>query len=164
MLSLADTNKNFMVSALGCLLVMIGSIMLESYPVIFLNLIWTIISLFAYFDKQLLPEHLSKKFLSLLYISFSVGIVSVILHFTKFEIFDFQNIAAYQTMFIYVFAYSLFVSKVIDKRQYLIWTTLGLFILFPHLILHFQYSVLFNEIFGAVVGILGIIRLTKKEK
>ena len=166
MLSLADTKYNFIISAFGCFLVMVGSIMLKSYPVIWLNLIWRIISLWAYFDKNLLPENLSEKYLILLYISFIVGIISVGFHFTGLNLFiiDFENIAAYQTMFIYVFAYSLFVSKVIDKRQYLIWTTLGFFILFPHLILHFQYSVLFNEIFGAVVGILGIIRLNRKIK
>lgn len=163
-LSLSNSKYNFIISALGCFLVIIGSVILESYPIVVLNFLWMVISIYAFFDKKILPKSINKKYLFLLYLSFLLGLISVLCHFLniKIELINFESIAAYQTTFIYLFAYVLFVEKIIIKKEYLIWTTLGFFILFPHLMYNFQYSVLFNEVIGAIIGILGIIKIKKE--
>ena len=164
-LSFSNNKYNFLISALGCFFVIIGSLILKSYPVVFLNLIWLILSLSAYFEKKILPEKINNNFLYTLHFSFLIGILSVCLHLSgiKSIFIDFESLAAFQTTFIYLFAYVLFIEKIITKKEYLIWTTLGFFILFPHLLFHFQYSVMFNEILGAILGILGIIKIVRKE-
>lgn len=164
-LSFSNNKYNFLISALGCVFLIIGSLILKSYPVVFLNSIWLILSLSAYFEKKILPEKINNNFLYALHFSFLIGILSVCLYLFEIKsvFINFENLAAFQTTFIYLFAYVLFIEKIITKKEYLIWTTLGFFILLPHLIFYFQYSVLFNEVFGAILGILGIIKIIKKE-
>lgn len=61
-------------------------------------------------------------------------------------------------------AYLLFSVSALSKLDYLLWCSLGFLLIFPHLMEKDQFAVSINEIYGFVIGIVGIIKIIKEKK
>lgn len=157
--SVEKFNKGYGSAAAGGVLVMLGSAILSSWSVVFLNLIWVYLSLLGL--KRLKEDKvetttndsLGHYLARLLPIAFVVGIVlSVTGH---------DDLAAWACTVIYLLGYWLLTTKRIGNPEYMLWTFLGLFLLINHLVDHHSYSVLANETIGAIIslrGLLGYVR------
>jgi len=160
-ISLQNNKYAFLLSAFGSFLVMIGSVFLQSYPVFGLNLVWMLLSLSAYYDYTII--RINKFPHSILKVIFAIGVISVFMEYWGYEKILFNNISGWCVTLIYLIAYYLFAQKMLSKKNYLIWTTLGFFLIISHLIEYSQYAVMVEEIVGTVVGIIGIIKIMRSE-
>ena len=143
---------------ISCIFIIIGSYMLNSWPVIYLNVIWAIMSLWGLKKKspateRALPDlkrpgHAICGFLTL------SGIALLLHHYD-------QEMAANITTIIYLLAYFLFCNKMFSREGYVFWCTAGYCLLLPHLLHTYQYAVLANETLGVIIGVAGIVKMRK---
>ena len=159
MLCKSNGKNHNIVYMISSLIIVVGSTMLNSYPIVFLNVIWFFLCLFAYYEINYLKikANLQKNYL---YSLLGMGFVSSILSFYSHLFID---ISAYFTSLIYIYSYILFTNNVISKKKYLIVSMIAILIVIPHLVLKNQYSVLSNEIYCFFISIYGLIKI-KKEK
>lgn len=145
-----EHNKNgFIISGLGSLFVSAGSFLLGSIPIVFLNLIWFFISINGFLsnDKKSGDFKNRNGYIFIFLVAF-VLIFSAFLTIEK----QFDHLAWFTTS-IYVVFYFLFANKQINLEKYLFICMIGFLILIPHLILHFSYAVLINEIIGFIISL-----------
>lgn len=154
-------NKNigFIISGIGALTVSIGSLILESYPLVVLDLLWFFISIMGYFNHK---KNIKENILNKSYLYFLNFIILVMIICIAY-FFDFETLG-WITTFIYVFTYYLYSKKRITLAYYLILGILGFLILIPHLYIKMSYSVFFNEFIGAIISIIGLYKINKKIK
>lgn len=157
--SIEKFNKGYGSAAAGGVFVMVGSAILASWSVVFLNLIWVYLSLSGMrrlkddTSASVRNESLSHYLAKLLPIAFVVGIV--------LSVTGYDDLAAWACTVIYLLGYWLLTTKRIGNPEYMLWTFLGFFLLINHLVDHHSYSVLANETIGAVIslrGLLGYVR------
>lgn len=146
----------FQTSAAGGLLVMAGSVLLASWSVVFLNIVWVGLSLEGL--RQLGKEPVEPvglgaslgKFLNqMLPVTFVVGMVLVFS--------GHSDLAAWACTAIYLIGYWLLTTRRISNPEYMLWTFLGFFLLISHLIAHQSFSVLFNETLGAIISLRALL-------
>ncbi len=130
---------------------------MKSYPVVVLNVFWSLISILGYFGVKLE----SKKSFSPIVFNILITIVSVSMIILMNKNVDSLS---FTTTFIYVAAYLLFSVSALSKLDYLLWCSIGFLLIFPHLIEKEQFAVSINEIYGFVIGIVGIIKIIKEKK
>jgi len=157
-ISNANEKKGFLSSIYAGIIISIGSYLLDSYPVLFLNLVWSVISYYGYvtFDdkKNLNRKYIDKKIFILLFI------ISIII----LSIFFFNRSAdmlAYYISFLYIFIYCLLASNFVKKESYLLWTVIGFFFLMPHLLEKMQYIIFINEICILIISFVGLYKSYK---
>lgn len=141
---------------ISCIGFVIGSSMLESWPVVWLNVIWGGLSWMSIKEKKLFGEHSTRYLVYLTYPIFLVGL--------GFLLLGEYDLAAYMTTGLYVIAYALICSKEIAKLSYLIWCSLGFLLLVPHLLQHLQYSVMAAEGIGFLIGVIAIAKIAIKRE
>lgn len=115
-------NLGFRFSIVACFLITIGSAILESWPVVALNVIWGLVSIMGYYSG-----------------------------------------AAWITTIIYVVGFIGLSLQLVERKEYLYWTIIGFLILVPHLIEYFQYSLLFGEVVGAFIVIIGLWKINQSK-
>ncbi len=155
LISLASPKKGFVLSFLGGLLVSTGSYLLGSIPIVILNLLWMLISIygFLHFEKK---ANQSKKYID----SIFFGVFLILSAFVLFFFMESRdiNLLAYYTTFIYVTSYFLFASGFIRKESYLLYCIIGFFLVIPHLADKMQYAIFLNEGYGFIVSFLGLYK------
>lgn len=108
-------NKNgFIFSAFGALIISVGSYLLQSYPVILLNILWFMISIYAFLNHKVEKNEKlikrNKKIILNIILALSIFIV-----FIKYGI----DKLAWITTSIYIFSYFLYSRKNITLNYYL---------------------------------------------
>lgn len=156
-ISLSGSKLGFILSALGGIIVASGSYLLGSYPIVFLNVVWLVISFVG------LHNHGKEKTYSKIkekdfYLTFALLSSVIVIAYTYLKNLD---LLAYYASFLYIASYGLFAAKRIEKDVYLTCCFIGFFFILPHLIEKQQYSVMINEGYGAVVSLLGILKAKK---
>lgn len=144
----------FKLSIVACLLIAIGSTILESWPVVALNVIWGIVSIMGLSSKK---ERFDKGIFVRSFL-FSATVVGVYFLCAV----NFSG-AAWITTIIYIVGLIGFSLQLIERKEYLYWTIIGFLILVPHLIEYFQYSLLFREGVGAFIGTIGLWKINKSK-
>lgn len=160
-ISVINIKKGFLFSLFGGFFVSIGSIMLESYPIFILNVLWLIISIYGYLNQDKKKNKKKNKLdikMIYVYLFILIILVPVKLYYNVNDLF------AYFTTFIYISSYFIFALNYIKKESYLLFSAVGyLFIVF-HLIEKMQYVVLLNETYGFIVSLLGLYLYYKKSQ
>lgn len=148
--------NGYRAAAAGGLLVMLGSILLESWSVVFLNLVWIGLSLegLRLLGRENVSPRLSERLAlylnKLLGLTFAAGMVLMVL--------GYADLSAWTCTVIYLLGYGLLTSKRLSSAEYMLWTFLGFFLLIDHLIEHQSYSVLFNESLGALISLQALLK------
>lgn len=136
----------FLFSFIGAVFVAIGSFILESYPIVVLDLIWAILSIYgfiSYHNNKELCNNFINVGISSLFLLFSITIV--------FFIWG-DSMLSWVTTFIYLCSYYLLSSGRISIHYYLFVCIVGFIISIPHLIEVQSYSVFINEFIAASVS------------
>jgi hypothetical protein len=150
----------YWLAAGGGLLVMIGSMILESWSVVALNLVWIGLSLEGLRllgrERQISAKSQSRDeaFKKLLPITFLVGMVLMVT--------GYYDLSAWACTAIYLVGYWLLTTKRMSNAEYMLWTFLGFFLLIDHLVERQSYSVLFNETLGALVSLSALTGYLQK--
>lgn len=144
--------KGFYSSFLGAIIVSIGSILLQSWPVAGLNLLWAVIS---FYGATIGFEHTKYKLrkifiLELLSAVLVLGILA--------NVFGYPDISAWCTTIIYIMSFFLFTHNNINKTEYMFWSFIGFFLIIEHLIHKQSYSVLVNEIIGGYISLKTLLK------
>lgn len=136
----------FLLSFIGAVFVSIGSFILESYPIVVLDLIWAILSIYGFISYHKNKE-LFNNFIN-------VGISSLFLLFSITIVFFVwgSSMLAWMTTFIYSCSYYLLSSGRISIHYYLFVCIIGFIISIPHLIEVQSYSVFINEVIAAFIS------------
>lgn len=153
-------NKNgFIFSAFGALIISFGSYLLQSYPVILLNILWFMISIYAFLNHKVEKNEKlikrNKKIILNIILALSIFIV-----FIKYGI----DKLAWITTSIYIFSYFLYSRKNITLNYYLALGVIGFVIIIPHLLIKESYSVLMNETVNALISIKALILINKEQR
>lgn len=136
---------------ISCSLIIVGSFLLSSWPVVVLNIGWMMIAIFGLsLSKINIPNIAITFFPILLKFSLLIGLIS----FTS----GYYDIAGFAVTAIYIFAYSLLVAGKFTNINYIWWCSAGYLILIPHLISFDQYSVLVGESIGFIIGLFGLFK------
>lgn len=142
-------------AAAGGFLVMLGSILLESWAVVALNLVWIGLSLEGLRlmgrEKVITPgrDRLRGHLKKLLPMTFLVGMVLMVTgHY---------DLSAWACTVIYLLGYWLLMTKQLSNPEYMLWTFLGFFLLINHLVAYQSYSVLFSETLGPLISLRALI-------
>jgi hypothetical protein len=155
-ISMGENDKRgYWLYVIGCGVLIVGSIMLLSWPVVVLNVLWAGLSIMALREENYfknIPDNLMQ--LSL-YLSAIVGVACLVVG-------EYDG-AAYMTTYIYFIAYAQLCAKLRSKLNYLTWCSIGFLLLIPHLLIAFQYSVLASESLGFVIGIIAIVKILIKK-
>lgn len=146
----SEVASGFRLAAVGGMLVALGSLLLGSYPVVILNVLWMMIGLVG-------TKHIQMP-------SFAVhpNVVGVLTTLIGATLAAFGNLtaAAYATTVLYLLGFFLYATKSISRFSYLCWSVAGYVILIPHLIEMRSYSVLLNETVGAIICSAGLVKIT----
>jgi len=146
-----NDNHGYWLYVISCVMFVVGSALLLSWPVVVLNIIWGWLSWEAIKKRSSvkgIPPVIANYFL---YFTAGLGVSWLILG-------NFDS-AAYATTAIYVLAYALFCGQKISKLAYLTWCTVGFVLLIPHLLQYLQYSVMAAEGVGFAIGIVAIAKI-----
>lgn len=155
---ISNENKiGFLISSLGSSLVAISSYFLESYPVVFLNIVWFFISIYGFLNYN---HSKSYNFIKIKKIYFNFFIFfSIIFCLFFYNIFD----LAWITTIIYITFYFLLSIKKITIHYYLFICIIGFLISIPHLIYYQSYSVLLNEFIAASISFYNLFNQYSKK-
>lgn len=153
--------KGIKFSITGSFFVSIGAILLTSWPILGLNAFWIMIGLYGLYHRKN-NENIEKKTSRSSYVNYFFLVL--FLTGMAFSLSGQYDIAAWFCTVLYLSAFALFSNKYITNFEYMIWTFLGFFLLLEHLILKYNYSVLFNETIGALISFNGIILCLKNKK
>lgn len=151
-----NDKKGYLIYIASCSLLVIGSSMLLSWPVVLLNFLWMTISIFGFFGKTLFANLPSALMARTAYYAAAVGTIALTL--------GYYDLAALMTTSVYFLAYAAFCNKNFSKLQYLTWCLVGYVFLLPHLIEANQYAVLASETLGFVIGIMAITKILLARK
>lgn len=157
MIGLSDKKKGFVLSFFGGVFVSLGSYILNSYPIVLLNIIWIMISIYGYFNVGKKSNILYCRKVFILFSFLTIGIFGIYLQTKNIDLL------AYYTTFIYISVYFLFASGRVGKESYLFWCLIGFFLVLPHLFDKMQYAIFLNEGYGAIISILGLLKSYKKK-
>jgi hypothetical protein len=136
---------------ISCILIIIGSILLSSWPIVATNAGWMIIAIFGLTSLRLnFSVDFMKTFPFLLKLSLLFGVVSLFLG-------DY-DLAGFAVTAIYIIAYSLLVSGRFTNINYVWWCSVSFLMLIPHLLSADQYSILVGESIGFAIGIVGLYK------
>lgn len=144
----------YLVSAISAFFITIGSLLLQSYPIVFLNFIWMIISIFGYMN-------IDKKFVNRFNINKKkiYGVFCLLLVSALWLLLDNNTVhLAWITSFLYILSYYLLTAKLISKNTYLCVCLIGFVLVMPHLMFKQSYSVMINESINAVISIVFLIK------
>ena len=155
-ISLSESKNGFLITALSCVFFLIGSILLKSYPMMFLEVMFITISMIGYYEKEITNKYFQKFIEIGLYVSLIAGALC-------FATFNF-TLSAWFAGIIYSITYIMLANSQLEKIKYLAFDLFAFMILVPHLIEFFQYAVLVDETISAVVGILGILKILHYRK
>lgn len=157
LISRSKMTSGFIFSASGAVLVAAGSALLESWPVVFLNIVWFAIGMIGFFrtkddpqDNQINPSFFTR---SLLVLAYTAGFMI----FFALYMLKGHEVGAWAASGFYISSFLLLSVGLIQSRHYLFICLLGYFLLVPHLFVLQSYAVLANETFGALIGALGIV-------
>lgn len=157
-ISLKNSQSAFLFGFFGGLFIATGSWFLGSYPIITLNIFWAFISLLGYYE---LDPTKNMTFLKRVNVNYIIVLVSIMLFWLLGQSFE---TLAYITTFIYLMAYFAFSTNTLKKLDYLVWCSFGFLMLIPHLVDKNHFSVSINEIYGFVIGLIGINKILKENK
>lgn len=136
----------------SCSLILVGSYLLESWPVVALNVGWGAIALYGFVNASDL-----KLSSSLTSIGDKVLLSSLIIGAYALLIGDY-DLAGFMVTSIYITAYALFTANRYSNIGYIWWCSIGFLFLIPHLLEVDQYSVLIGESIGFIIGLFGLIK------
>jgi hypothetical protein len=155
-ISMGDNDKKgYWLYVIGCGVLIVGSVMLLSWPVVVLNVLWAGLSIMA-LRKENYFKNIPDSMMQLsLYLSAAIGLICL-------AVGEYDG-AAYMTTYIYFIAYAQLCAEMRSKLNYLTWCSVGFLLLIPHLVVVFQYSVLASESLGFVIGIIAIIKMLMKK-
>ena len=161
-ISVSNIKKGFLFATIWSFLVAIVSYFLQSYPVMLLNIIWSIISVYWFFHYEKSKQMRDTK-------KYRGWIFSILVAISWLFIFIYlktnnNDYLAYNCTFIYLFTYFLFSLKFISKRWYLFWGIIWYFFVIFHLFDKFQYSVLINETIWVIIWLTGLTKIYLENK
>jgi hypothetical protein len=141
-----EDKVGFLLSFIGAVFVATGSFILESYPIVVLDSIWAILSIygFIYYHKN---KELSNNLIHIGFSSFFI-FFSMVIVFLVWGV----SMLAWVTTFIYLLSYFLLSSGRINIHYYLFVCIIGFIISIPHLIEVQSYSVFINEFIAASIS------------
>jgi hypothetical protein len=160
-IGLSASRMGFLMSSIGASAVAGGSLLIISYPVAILNVIWLCISIYGYLGFDKLKDTASFKSIDIpvsILLTLLGLVVILLLYLGTIEAED----LAYYTAAIYIVTYFMFAAKKISKLTYLAWGLIGFALMLPHLIIKIQVAVLISESYSACVSAMGIYLLLKK--
>ncbi|MBD78102.1 MAG: hypothetical protein CL840_04030 [Crocinitomicaceae bacterium] len=136
----------------SCVLIVVGSYLLSSWPVIALNVGWGLIAFygFLYASDLKVNEKILGISTRLLWLSLLVGVLAVCVK-------DY-DLAGFSVTSIYILAYALLAAKRFSNIDYIWWCSIGFILLIPHLVMVNQYSVLAGETIGFIIGLFGLVK------
>lgn len=149
------------ISGIGAIIVAYGSYMMQSWPIVVLNIIWCYLS----FNKCLNLHFKNDNklcFITKTYIALKTKRLSLIMAFATVIgsiTFFADKGSAMLGVVIYFVSYALLSSSAIGKKEYLIASLVGYLFIVPHLVFMESWPVLFNETIGFTIALIGIIRL-----
>lgn len=145
-----DDTRGYWLYVFSGSILIIGSCMLGSWPIVALNAMWVVISIYGLLARPVFRKT-PPALIQSVYLAAAVGVFSLGL--------GFNDIAAIMTTYIYFIAYALLNSQLYSKKQYLIWCSVGFVLLVAHLIEVNQYSVLASESLAFCVGVIALIKI-----
>lgn len=162
-LSVSESKSTYILSILGGTIVIVGSLILKSYPPVVLNVFWVLISILGLLKRESLTNEKPKRpKVTLLFILLIPIIILLLGYFYLVEI-EFVDLISMATAFIYSAAYLSLTLNLISKKNYLLLCLLGFVLFIPHLIDKLQLTLLVNEIYGAAVAFFGIVKIHRKQ-
>ena len=156
-ISISNIKKWFWFAATWSLIVAISSYFLESYPIVLLNIIWFIISIYWFLGYEK-SNNIKNTIKYKLWITWLITIISSIAIYIYFQTNN-NDYLAYNCTFIYIFTYFLFSLKFISKKTYLFWWIIWYFFIILHLFEKFQYSVLVNETIWVIIWLTWLTKI-----
>lgn len=164
-ISLSDDydRAGFVISGLGAVVVMLGSAMLSSWPVVFLNGIWALVSFLraSRYMAYLINRRNITVYASLALAATASAALSLIGLGEWPVSTSLFSALAYSGALVYLLSYALLATKRISKTVYLAACVGGYFLLVPHLTEIGSWAVLANETLGVALAALGLARLAK---
>lgn len=147
----ANPKFGYVLYIIGCIILMITSVMFKNAPTFVLNLIWLIISIYGYKEKDIVipPYMVTPANLGLPLICF-VGFISVLS--------GYYVMGGYMTMALYCMSYFLYTGKHITKMHYYAWCLLGIVFVGPLMLTLQQYASLAYEVAGVVISVVVIFK------
>lgn len=161
-ISLSSPKKGFILSFLGGTCVSYGSYLLESYPIVILNILWMLISVYGFYNQDKKDKNETNYKCKTLFYVLTLTTSALLCYF--FLVDSNIHLLAYYTTFIYVSVYFLFAAGWVSKESYLFWCLTGFFLVLPHLFDKMQYAIFLNEGYGAIVSVLGLLKSYKNKK
>jgi hypothetical protein len=147
-----ENTKGFFYSAVGSFILCNGSFILNSWPVLFLDFCWVLLSIYGLFN---IKRNIKQKLLSDGTLTF-IGSFTFIITFV-FIFFEKYDEMGWLTSSIYLIAYYLLSINRITLKYYLSAYIVGFFILIPHVLIHFSYSILVSEFIAASMCVYRLI-------
>lgn len=162
-LSISDKRDKiaFLLSGIGAVVVAYGSYLLQSWPIVVLNVIWCYLSFNKFSSLHFKNDNklclITKTYIKLKTqkISLLMALIVAILSIAVFS----DKGSAMLGVTIYFISYALLSSSAIGKKEYLIASLVGYLFIVPHLIFVGSWPVLFNETIGFTIALIGIVRL-----
>lgn len=166
-LSLSDKHDRlaYAISGLGAVTVGVGSYLLNSYPIVWLNIFWASLSFyraivggreFSWFGRALGRDGFTGQ-VKKLPLQWMVGIIMLVTG--VFSLAFGHDDLAYLGSGLYVISYFALTTHLINKLSYLVAGLIGYAMIVPHLVDVHSWAVLGNETLGATIAALGVARL-----
>ena len=154
-----NLKKGFYISSIGSSILIVGCIILSSYPFVALNVLWLIISMIGLKEVDLKTN--SKYLISFAKKSSTLIITGLLINGLINVYLGDEDQAAWMTTGIYLFTYLLFSAKIMKREHYLAWCIPAFLLSIPHLLEVSNFAVILNEFVGASISIYSLILLTK---
>lgn len=152
----SSLTQGFLFSSSGAVLVAIGSALLGSWPVVFLNVAWFLIGIIGLFRAKN-KESNAPKASSTINLLFVLVYIVGYLVFASLSHIGTHAFGAWAASGFYLTSFVLLSVGLVQSRHYLFICLLGYLLLVEHLILTQNYAVLANETVGALIGAWGIL-------
>tara|TARA_R110001583_G_scaffold131248_9_gene282970 strand:+ start:368 stop:913 length:546 start_codon:yes stop_codon:yes gene_type:complete len=144
-----NTKVVFKFSGMASLLVGVGSVVIGSWPTVFLNIVWLSLSVMGYLGKSM------PKCFSVLSNALCVFVVIGVAAILSGQF----SLAAIACASIYIVSYSAFAGSLISRSKYLMWGLIGYVLFVGHLYEVQNYSVLIMETISFILGIISLIKI-----
>ena len=146
-----DMKRVFTFACGNAVALTVGSLMLGSYPLVVLNVLWLLLSIAGYY-QVVYPSwvHCMRHILPVLAV---LGILSLVSREYTW--------AAYVCMSMYVVSFVLFSARTLKRLGYLSWCVLAYFFTVPHLIEYSSFAILAQETFLVLVSLHAIFQLRR---
>ena len=152
----SQARNGFIFSALGGAFVSVGSALLLSWPVVFLNVVWLAIGVVGFLRSSPGSAQSPKRTTvnDLIYVS-TYCILLIVL--CAGSMVYGHGFGAWSATGFYLSSFALLSIGQIQTRHYLFICLLGYLLLIEHLIITENYAVFANETLGALIGLFGIL-------